>query len=460
MFVFFKMIIKHHIRIWIFILLAAGTVPLRAQNHFYFSDSTQQWIRIPFHLVNNLILVKVEINGVPLQLVFDTGVKHTVLINLEQIDSLDLYHARKIWLSGLGKNKEKIPALYATGNRLEIGGLICDSSDVLMVTEAFKFSENLGEVIHGFIGTDLVKDYPVKIDFKHRKLVFYRPDYFARKKFGRYRRIPLTIDDAKPYIELKIRFRSKHSLQKIKVLMDTGASDALWLFQGRGIRPDSGMRSLRDYFGLGFSGEIYGLRTRASELTIPETRFRFRRPIVSFPDTSSLFHLGNGWNFDGIAGNELWRRFYVILNFPDRKLLLKKYPHNYHHSFSYNIPGLYLGYKGKIPIRFKRLQTRIVHSDATEHGRGSDTKVVQYYEYSYRLMDRIVISRVRRNSPAWKAGLRPGDVVLEINDENIYNYKLETIRQKFLLRNLHKWKFLVERNGLKITFHFTVNNPL
>ncbi len=444
----------------VFILLLGPFFSLRAQNRFRFIDSTARQVRIPFRMVNNLILVRVEVNGVPLQLIFDTGVRHTVLINLEKIDSLDLHNARRIRLSGLGKSKEKIPALYSTGNRLKIGRLVNDSAVVYMVTEAFRFSENLGEVIHGFIGTDLVKDYPVKIDFKRQKLIFYRPDVFARKKFKSYRRLPLEIRDDEPYIHLKIRLRPLDSLQSLNLLIDMGASDALWIFENQQVHPDSTMRGLRDYFGLGFSGEIYGRRTRAAELTFPGTRFRFRRIIASFPDTASYGHLHTDFSFDGIAGNELWRRFFVILDFRHHQLLLKKYPHDYHRKFSYNIPGIYLMYQGKIPIRFKRLETRIVHTDASRQGRGGNAAFVQYYNYYYRLMNRIVIARVRRNSPAWKAGLRPGDVVLEINDENIYNYNLESIREKYLLRNLHRWKFLVERKGMKITFRFSIKNPL
>ena len=59
-----------------------------SQNIFNIS-STKDVVNIPFEFINNLIILKAKVNNQELNLVFDTGVKQTVLINMQNNDSLD-----------------------------------------------------------------------------------------------------------------------------------------------------------------------------------------------------------------------------------------------------------------------------------------------------------------------------------------------------------------------------------
>ncbi len=71
-------------------------------------------------MVNNLIIVPVELNGTQISFLVDTGVKTTVLLNLESRGSLLLKSAEKIHLRGLG-GEELIEAYRTPNNEFKLG---------------------------------------------------------------------------------------------------------------------------------------------------------------------------------------------------------------------------------------------------------------------------------------------------------------------------------------------------
>lgn len=434
-------------KFWLLLLLP---FVLSGQDKFDFV-SDKESVSIPFELINNLIIVKVEVNNRMMNMVFDTGVKETILINLQSRDSMNLQGIKKLFFTGAGNENPRIEALSSVHNKVNLQNRIVNNDAVVyIVTGAiFHFSENIGVNVNGFIGGELIKDFLVQIDYKKKFLRFYKHENFNKKLLKKYRAYPLEIIHDKPYIYTFVQTaKRKLKIDSLKLLIDTGNSDALWFFRRQKIKLPVNYKTVSDYFGLGFSGKITGQRAKIYQFGIDD-KFRFINVYIGLPDSIYFTHIVQHNPFDGLLGNEVLRRFFVFLDYKNRMVYLKKFHRNYRNKFLFNDTGLYLSYDGKIPVKVKTLSADF----ETRHTRGViEVYREEAYIYSYRLVDKIVISYIRKDSPADRAGLMKGDILLEINGNDVYRYRLDELEKRFFYHNNKYLELTIKRKGMKMKF--------
>ncbi len=80
--------------------------------------------KVKFKLINNLIIIPVEINGVTLSFLLDTGVSKPIIFNFLNVsDTLKIKNTETIFLRGLGEG-ELVEALKSDDNVIKIGDAI------------------------------------------------------------------------------------------------------------------------------------------------------------------------------------------------------------------------------------------------------------------------------------------------------------------------------------------------
>ena len=181
--------------------------------------------KIRFQLINNIIVLPVELNGVQLSFVLDTGVSRPILFNLVNTNSLQIKNTEVSYLRGLGSNGS-IEALKSKGNILRVGEAISINTDVSMVFDpSINFTPRLGVSVHGIIGYNIFKDFIVEINYAAQYIRFHKHEGLKEKKLKSWKSIPLEIINNKPYLNARVKLND--TVNSIKLLMDTGSSDAL-----------------------------------------------------------------------------------------------------------------------------------------------------------------------------------------------------------------------------------------
>ena len=102
-------------KIILFLLIFKMALSSVAQSNFSFSDSKMESVNTSFSLVNNMIVISAEVNGKRLSFLLDTGIKTTMLFNLQVVDSVELRNVEVIKLRGLGEGNS-INAMKSHGN--------------------------------------------------------------------------------------------------------------------------------------------------------------------------------------------------------------------------------------------------------------------------------------------------------------------------------------------------------
>jgi hypothetical protein len=218
-----------------------------------------------FEFINNLIIIPLEINNVTLSFVLDTGVSRPILFNLTERDSLDLKDTKTFYLHGLGGDG-KLRALKSSYNRFKIGNAVSTNQDLFVVYDkTINFSSRLGVLVHGIIGYDVFKDFVVEINYKSKYIRFYKPSSFRPKSSKKWKTLPIDIHRRKPYLDAEVTIDT--IVKPVKLLIDTGSSDALWLFEDKegNLEPKKDLFFI-DYLGKGLSGSVYGKRSKLKGL--------------------------------------------------------------------------------------------------------------------------------------------------------------------------------------------------
>ncbi len=408
--------------------------------------------RLKFQLINNLIVIPIEVNGAKLSFLLDSGVSKPILFNLSDQDSIALNNVSEITIRGLGEG-EPIKALSSSGNQFRLKKIVNSQQQLYVVLDRkMNFSPALGIPIHGIIGYDLFRDFVVEVNYKSQVIEFHDPRFYNNPGRKRSQTFPLAIVENKPFIDGTVTVEGESQVP-IRLLVDTGSSDAVWLFPD----PEKGLevpeKHYEDYLGKGLSGDIFGKRTKVSDIRIGE--FAFREAKAAFPDMASYSALKVLGNRNGSVGGEILRRFNIVFNYPGNSITLRKNG-NYRDPFHYNMSGIELQHNGVRYIAERIADSRgVVRSDERTFG---DVQILMENRTRLSLVPEIIVSAIRAGSPAAEAGLQEGDVILAVNGKRIHRYKLQEVLKMLNEKEGKRVRVLIERYNNDLLFSFVLKS--
>ena len=432
---------------WVIGLL--GLAPCLSQYYVLPGEKTNTG-KIRFELINNLVIVPLEVNGATLNFILDSGVSKPILFNLADQDSIELKNVSKITIRGLGAG-EPVEALRSAGNTFRVGGLKNFNQELYVVLDKdMNFSPTLGFPVHGIIGYDLFRDFVVEINYNRKFLRFHDPNAYKSRKRKDEVTLPLVVEDSKAYLKGSVVVSGKEEVP-VKLLMDTGSSDALWLFPDREKGLEIPMKHYDDYLGKGLSGTIYGKRTQIQQVRFGE--FVLRDAKAAFPYMESFKLASNLGDRNGSAGGELLKRFNMVVNYPKGEITLKKNA-LFDDPFQFNLAGIELEHAG---VRY--IAERIadaggfVRNDEDTFG---NVQIMVGTQTRLSLVPEIIVSAIRAGSPAEEVGLKEGDVILAVNGKPVHRYKLQEVMQMINDKKGKQVRLLIERFNQDLLFSFVL----
>lgn len=435
-----------HIILFLFVLPFVGT----AQT--FSLPNGQKTEKLKFRLINNLIVVPIEVNGTELSFLLDSGVSKPILFNLSDKDSVQINNVSEITIRGLGEGKP-IKALSSTGNTFRIKNIENNDQQLYVVMDKeMNFSPSLGFPIHGIMGYDLFRDFVVTINYGAKKIKFHDPESYTYKNHRKRETLPLSIFKNKAYVAGNLFLDDSEELP-VKLLVDTGSSDAIWLFEDEDINIPE--KYYEDFLGRGLNGNVYGKRTKVNSIKIG--RFALKDAKAAFPDKESYRSIQNFGSRNGSVGGEVLKRFDIVFDYQRGKITLRKNG-NFDTPFHYNLSGLDLQHDGVRYIAESISDAGgIMFSDKKEFG---NVQLLFETQTRLSLVPEIIVSGIRAGSPAHEAGLKEGDVILAVNGKRVHRYKLQEVLKMLNQKEGKRIKLLIERYNSDLMFTFVLKNML
>ncbi|MFV0541357.1 MAG: PDZ domain-containing protein [Aestuariibaculum sp.] len=128
-------------------------------------------------------------------------------------------------------------------------------------------------------------------------------------------------------------------------------------------------------------------------------------------------------------------------------------------EFRYNKSGIELEHYGVRLVREidnssrNRSMADMVKNEDKRH------TVVIHTSYKLSLKPAYSIVELRKNSPAWLAGLQIGDIILSVNGKPTYNFTLQQVIYKFYNDAGKHIRLKIDRNGIEMDFDFILQDP-
>jgi hypothetical protein len=382
------------------------SLPALAQEEFI-EPPSRHITSIPFiQLTGGIIIIQAKFDNLPdtLNFILDTGSSG---ISLDSTTALLLGlkpEPSDRTIRGIAGIR-KVSFLY--NRKLHFPGLTIDNlnfhiNDYNILTTVY------GERIDGIIGYAVLSRYIVKLDYDSVRISFSTPGTIRYPRGGYLMKPNITQLVTQP-----MRVRDEKAINT-RFLFDLGAG--LCMLLSREFVEDSNFidkkRKLWPKEGEGLGGKIDMELTVIKEVKLGPYRFR-NVPVFIFNDefnVTSYPHLG------GLLGNDIMRRFNVILNYPGNDIYITP-NHHFSELFDYSYAGMEL----------------------------------------YLIEGKIVVGDVAKGSPAEAAGLLEGDHVIAVNknfSQNLNQYKIamQTPNEKI--------KMILERNGKLLDIEFRVKSIL
>jgi hypothetical protein len=287
---------------------------------------------------------------------------------------------------------------------LTIGSLLADSLN-FYINDYSVLTSIYGVRIDGVIGYAMLSRYIVSIDYEKQFMEWYTPGLFPYPRKGVLLKPQITKLPAHPLTIQDLQSKN------YPMLIDIGAGLNL-LFSERFAKEAGVLDPTRKTWitsGEGIGGQIELRLTLLRSLRIGPYRFK-KIPITIFDDNNNVT---NYPHWAGLIGNDLLRRFNIILNYPAAEIHLR--PNRfYYDEFDYAYIGMEL----------------------------------------YLIDGRITIGFVASNSPAQEAGLEVGDEIVAINKvvgEKLDAFKAELAHAQKKVSIIYKRNGKIETGVVKVT---------
>ncbi len=371
-----------------------------------FKNKTIKKQTVKFELVNNCIVIPVKINNsASLNFILDTDVEQTIItyISKKKLSSLKISEEETPLDFGLG---QKFNVLKSYGNKISIGSIQGEYQNLLIVQgQELNLSRKFGIEINGIIGADIFKGFIIEINYIKKKIKFYNPDKFEyKRKYENYYELPLGIISGKPYINIPVKF-NKEKTSNLKFLINTGKENALQIFPESDINILIPEKKVYDKLRTILNGNLYGYKSEVENIEIGE--------IVS-ENVTCIFteKLERDTKINGIIGGELLRRFDIIIDYGNERISVRSNK-NFRQEFNFNMCGIEL-------------------------------------EAPYLNLPVYLITELRENSPAEKAGFQIGDQIIAVNNVSTISLSLSKINSMFKSEVGKDFEIKILRAGVEI----------
>ena len=354
-------------------------------------------------LIGGVILVKAKLNDLPgdLNFILDTG-SGAISLDSATVANNNLPHkpsGKKV--SGIAGIRE---VDFSPNNTLTMPGLKIDSLD-FYINDYQILTGVYGIKIDGIIGYSFFKRYIVKVNFDSSMIGVYTPGNIKYPKRGT---ILHPAFSALPIQRLYLK--DKREING-NLYMDTGAG--LCLLLSKQFESDS---SFLTFKRKPVSVQVQGLGGKKRLLLTVIKKFKigpyqFRKVPTTILDDE--FNALSYPSIIGLIGNDLLRRFNLIINYPGREIHIVANSH-YKDDFDYSYTGVNL-----------------------------------YFDEGLIIADDVI-----EGSPAFFGGLKKDDVIVAVNNnfsQNIgaYNTLMNVVGRKI--------DMIVNRGGELTTISFKVD---
>lgn len=363
--------------LWTFVLLA-GALGAQAQGRFITEHQLDRdVIEIPFIYRNRQIVVKGEADDKrDLTFLFDSGASAPVLDRTLGLTGTRLRDtiiqeadgqtaAENVWISRMA----------VTGSE----GSARVHNIAVLITDLSQMSRTLGFKIDGILGITFMAGYVTEIDYARRILRLTNPRRFTiaqrqpdNRKTFLFDLLPFDPRKANPCILMLGKLHEKYDYS---FLLDTGYGGYLSVAQAAAV--ESGLfkadtpRVVTSSYSL--TRRFQSNKIRASYLMLGQINLSGR--VISVDVRN-----GDVYGQSGIIGNRFLQNYYVILDYPRRKLWLE------------------------------RVTEKEEPDDAEKPSLGISVRADG---------KSVIVEKVLKNSPAQRAGVRPGDILLAINGQAV-----------------------------------------
>lgn len=175
-------------------------------------------------------------------------------------------------------------------------------------------------------------------------------------------------------------------------------------------------------------------------------------PLVAYPEMESVQNARIITDRIGSIGNELLRRFQIIFDYPNRQIYLSK-NRNFDKFYYLNMSGLEIVHDG---VKWEKEEVPV----ALKRGGSNEVNFDNKMQFKFILKPLFKIDMVRAASPAQLAGLMKDDKILTVNGRTVSAYTLEDLTNLMKSEEGKEIVMKIERNGVKMDFRFTLQDPL
>ena len=282
-------------------------------------------LRIPLEIDNNIILLRVNVNGSkPLKFIFDTGAS---------ISCISSKRAAELGLKSQGQFDANATGGRIQGATIEGVEFRVQGAKVSKLTVAsFPLPTPPGFDFDGIIGCDFIKQFVVEVDYLKRIMNLYNPRTY--RYVGRGKSVPLIlIGQNSPLVDAKI-FLAGRVPVKVKLEVDTGGDNAVLVnspFAKRHKLVEAMQNTTQDTRN-GGGGNQQVITGRATAVKLGSFTLK-NVPVQLSLDTEGA---GASEENDGLIGGEIFRRFKVTLDYSRKRMILEP---NRSFNDPYNLEG-------------------------------------------------------------------------------------------------------------------------
>ena len=371
---------------------------------FYFSNCStiisssksvaKKITRIPFTIISGgTVIIKAQFEDYKdsLNFILDTG-SGGISLDSSTVELIGLESSKSQRVIRGIAGSRKVNFVYKKS--IKFPGLTVDSLD-FHINNYEILTSSYGVKVDGVIGLSFLRRYIVQLNYDEKWIEVYTPGkinypkggHLLHPKFIGLPVIPTTIKD--------------NVLSNSDFIFDTGAGLNMLLSEDY-VKDSTIINRKRKLYvtqAEGLGGKKVMNTTVVKSISVGPYKFRWV-PIYIFKDD---YNITNYPRMGGVIGNDILRRFNTIINYPSKEIYIKPNTH-FQDDFDYSYTGLGL----------------------------------------YQYFDAIRVEDVVENSPGDKAGFKPNDIIVSVEN----NFTNNILAYKQLMQNAgSSVKVVVSRNN-------------